>query len=164
MDIIITDRENKRKCSIHPLKDRQKLLFINSWNLPDPATDWTDYLLLHVEGRELTADDYRRPVLLIDASWKRALFLAEKPLIECLEKRSLSGFISCYPRTSKYYRMPDQGLASVEALYAAHLIQGREDPTLLDHYRWKEDFLVGNHKIIGYWRDIWRKRNYHEIH
>ena len=55
--------------------------------------------------------------------------------------RSLSGYRTAYPRVSKQGTDPDNGLASVEALFIAYLILGRPTVGLLDHYRWAEEFL-----------------------
>jgi pre-rRNA-processing protein TSR3 len=45
------------------------------------------------------------------------------------------------PRVSKLSQDPSSGLASVEALYCARLLQGRPTHGLLDHYHWKDTFL-----------------------
>jgi pre-rRNA-processing protein TSR3 len=86
--------------------------------------------------------------LLLDSSWRRALKLSLHPVLASLEKRSLSGFVTAYPRVSKLYPMPSGGLASVEALYVARLLQGREDPSLLDGYYWKAKFMEMNRFLI----------------
>ena len=39
---------------------------------------------------------------------------------------------------------PDNGLASVEALFVAYHILGRPTTGLLDHYRWAAEFLRAN--------------------
>ncbi len=116
------------------------------------------YLFLHVEGKPLSEKDYERPLLLLDASWRRAIKLAQLPALYSLEKRSLARFSTSYPRTSKLYSMPGAGLASVEALYAARLIQGREDISLLDHYYWKNPFLETNQALISAWQDVWKEK------
>jgi pre-rRNA-processing protein TSR3 len=58
--------------------------------------------------------------------------------------RSLQGWRTAYPRTSKLGTDPDNGLASVEALYLAYHILGRPTEGLLDHYLWAEAFLEAN--------------------
>jgi pre-rRNA-processing protein TSR3 len=45
---------------------------------------------------------------------------------------------------SKLGTDPDNGLASVEALYLAHHILGRPVEGLLDHYHWAAEFLELN--------------------
>jgi len=58
--------------------------------------------------------------------------------------RSLHGFRTAYPRVSKHGTDPENGLASVEALFVAHHLLGRPTDGLLDHYRWAEEFLQLN--------------------
>ena len=58
--------------------------------------------------------------------------------------RSLSGIVTAYPRRSKLGSDPDDGLASIEALYAAYRITGRSTTGLLDSYRWADEFLQLN--------------------
>ena len=57
--------------------------------------------------------------------------------------RSLPHWIrTAYPRISKVTPDPARGLASVEALYAARLLQGRETTGLIDSYHWRQPFLA----------------------
>lgn len=142
-DVIITDRENVRKCSIHPLIYREDLLFFPSSGL-DSREPWQDLLFLHTEGEPLTEQDAGKGLLLLDASWKRAFKVAMHPIFQNLPKRSLPGLKTSYPRVSRLYEMPHGGLASVEALFVARLIQGRADIDLLKHYYWKNQFLELN--------------------
>ena len=58
--------------------------------------------------------------------------------------RSLGGWQTAYPRVSKLGTDPDNGLASIEALYLAYHILGRPTDGLLDHYRWAQGFLEAN--------------------
>jgi pre-rRNA-processing protein TSR3 len=62
--------------------------------------------------------------------------------------RSLHGWQTAYPRVSKQGTDPDNGLASVEALYAALHILGRPTAGLLDHYRWGDEFLLRNSNVL----------------
>jgi pre-rRNA-processing protein TSR3 len=55
--------------------------------------------------------------------------------------RSLHGYRTAYPRISKRGTDPDNGLASVEALFLAYHILGRPTTGLLDHYHWAGEFL-----------------------
>ena len=157
--VVFTEHENKKKCSIHPLSSRNDLEFVNCYKIEENQISIPDcYLFLHVEGKPLSEEDFDRPLLLLDASWRRAIKLAELPLLQKMEKRSLCSFSTSYPRVSKLYAMPGAGLSSVEALYAARLIQGREDTTLLDHYYWKNPFLESNQAIILAWQNVWKER------
>ena len=149
-DIVIMDREVRSKCSIYPLRYREDLRFMHSNHIPElPEDTFADHILLHVDGEPLTLKDRNTPMILIDASWKRALYLAKFPQFQNLQKRSLCSITTSYPRVSKLYKMPGNGLASVEALYIARIILGKEDITLLDHYHWREQFLESNKDLIA---------------
>lgn len=159
-DIVILDRESRRKCSIYPLRQRTDLRFFESHLDAEQAADqfFPHYFLLHVDGQPLTPQDHAVPLVIVDSSWKRATLLNRLPFLEKLPKRSLSGFVTAYPRVSKTYAMPAAGLASVEALYVARLIQGREEPALLDFYHWREQFLAANRQAIDSWRQTCHNR------
>jgi pre-rRNA-processing protein TSR3 len=58
--------------------------------------------------------------------------------------RSLHGFRTAYPRISKQGTDPDNGLASIEALYVAYHVLGRPTDGLLDRYHWAKLFLELN--------------------
>ncbi len=94
-----------------------------------------------MDAPPLSPTDAGRPLILLDSTWRRL------PQLEtCLGgepvRRSLpAGIKTAYPRVSKVFADPLGGLASVEALYVAKKILGDDDPTLLDDYRWKEEFL-----------------------
>lgn len=159
-DLVVLDRESPRKCSIFPLKYRDDLIFISSEQILDEQISpdfFLGYLFLHVDGTPLTEQDRSSPLLLMDGSWKRAQALSKLPHVSNLPKRSLQGVSTSYPRVSKLYAMPPTGLATVEALYIARLIQGREDDALLLHYHWREDFIRKNQDIIRFWKNFWHR-------
>jgi pre-rRNA-processing protein TSR3 len=67
-----------------------------------------------------------------------------------IERRSLPpGLITAYPRKQQDCPDPARGLASVEALFAAYTLMGRDTSGLLDNYYWKEDFLKKNSSYLG---------------
>ncbi len=130
-------RENPRKCSILPLRGRPDLLFLNyPVERPPPLAGC---VRLAADGPELSAADAASGLLLLDGSWRWAGAMtrdfAEVP------PRSLHGYRTAYPRVSKQGTDPDNGLATIEALYVAYHILGRPTEGLLDHYRWAEEFL-----------------------
>jgi pre-rRNA-processing protein TSR3 len=135
--IVRHPRENPRKCSVLPLRGRSGLVFLAYPVRERP--DLTGYVRLAADGPELSAADAGAGVLLLDGSWRRAGAMtrdfAEVP------PRSLHGWRTAYPRVSKLGTDPDNGLASVEALFIAHHILGRSTEGLLEHYRWTEEFL-----------------------
>src|SRR5262249_26364552 len=100
------------------------------------------YIRLAAEGPELTAADAGCGILLLDGSWKWAGVMTRE--FEHVPPRSLHGYRTAYPRVSKLGTDPDNGLASVEALFAAYRILGRPTEGLLDCYRWADEFLHVN--------------------
>jgi len=100
-------------------------------------------VLLHPEGELLGAADAGRDLLLLDCSWRRLprlLATVDGPL----QMRRLPPLVTAYPRRSKAFADPDQGLASVEALFAASVLLGSPRPELLTGYRWSAAFLAAN--------------------
>jgi pre-rRNA-processing protein TSR3 len=135
--IVRNPRENPRKCSVLPLQGRPDLRFL-SYPVKEPlALD--GYIRLTAEGEALTSRDAVCGILLLDGSWRRA-----EPMNRAfadVPARSLHGYRTAYPRRSKLGTDPDNGLASVEALFVAYHILGRPTEGLLEHYRWAEEFL-----------------------
>lgn len=139
--LILRDRrERKDRCTIWPLRERKDLRIVHHpWKSP-PSLE--GYVLLWHEGPELSAADSDKGLLLIDGSWRWAGKLA-LPFGD-LPKRSIRGIQTSYPRSSKLFVDPDGGLATVEALYVAHLIMKKDINGLLDQYYWAEQFLEAN--------------------
>jgi pre-rRNA-processing protein TSR3 len=78
-------------------------------------------------------------LLLLDGSWRWAAVM-NRDFLD-VPPRSLQGYRTAYPRRSKLWQDPDNGLASVEAWYLAYHLLGRPTAGLLDHYRWGAEFL-----------------------
>jgi pre-rRNA-processing protein TSR3 len=141
--IIIRHRkENLKKCSLKGLEKRKDLSF---YNYPkDILPDISDYILLKMNAPVLNKKDSKKPLLLIDSTW-RYLNKILKIIPQNLECRSLpKNFVSAYPRKQTLCPDPKLGLASIEALYLAYLITKRDTNNLLDNYYWKESFLRKN--------------------
>jgi pre-rRNA-processing protein TSR3 len=140
--IIRHRRENLKKCSLFGLEGRPDLQF---FTYPiDPMPDLTGVLVLKVGAPPLTLLDASRPLLLIDATWRLAHAI-EKKIPPNLEARSIPNNLrTAYPRRQTDCPDPEAGLASIEALFIAHLILGREVDGLLDRYHWKNSFLKLN--------------------
>jgi pre-rRNA-processing protein TSR3 len=130
-------RENPRKCSILPLKGRRDLLFLTYPVRERP--DLSDYVRLAAEGTPLSSADADRGLLLLDGSWRWAGDMTRDFLD--VPPRSLEGYRTAYPRVSKEGTDPDNGLATVEALFLAYHLLGRPTEGLLDHFHWKAEFL-----------------------
>lgn len=118
------------------------------WKFPKQGDEpISNYVRLGIGGPELTADDAQNGLLILDGTWR----LAEKmePDYEDLPIRSLSNWQTAYPRKSKLFEDPCEGLATIEALFAAYHQMGRSTDGLLDHYYWGAEFLKLNQSRIA---------------
>ncbi len=138
--VVMHPKENRRKCSLWPLRGRPDLVFVRF--RPDLALDLPGYVRLSVHGPPLSPDDGPSGLLLIDGTWRYAEQMEQH--FAHVPPRSLHGIRTAYPRRSKLFEDPPEGLASVEALFAAYRILGRPTEGLLDHYRWAAEFLAAN--------------------
>ncbi len=135
--IVRNPRENPRKCSILPLRGRSDLIF-----LPYPVRErppLQGYVRLAAEGEELSSRDTCCGLLLLDGSWRWAAVM-DRDFFD-VPARSLQGYQTAYPRRSKQGTDPENGLASIEALFLAYHTLRRPTAGLLDHYRWADEFL-----------------------
>ena len=135
--IVRHSHENPKKCSILPLRGRADVVFLNYPVQEQPPLE--GYFRLAADGPELSIADAGCGLLLLDGSWRWAGAMTRD--FADVPPRSLHGWKTAYPRSSKLGTDPDNGLASVEALFAAYHILGRPTAGLLDHYRWAEEFL-----------------------
>jgi pre-rRNA-processing protein TSR3 len=135
--IVRHPKENPRKCSILPLRGRQDILWLQYPVTERPTLD--GYIRLAADGPPLTLGDKDMGILLLDGSWRWAAAMTRT--FADVPPRSLQGYRTAYPRVSKQGTDPDNGLASVEALYLAYHILQRPTKGLLDAYRWAEEFL-----------------------
>ena len=138
--IVRHKRENPKKCSVLPLKGRADMAFHEYPG--ERPTELAGYIRLAADGPELERADQGSGILLLDGSWRSA----QKMITHYADvpARSLRGWKTAYPRVSKLGTDPDNGLASIEALYIAYVILGRRTDGLLDHYRWADEFLAMN--------------------
>jgi len=135
--IVRHPKENPRKCTILPLGGRSDLVILK--HPVTVALGLEGYVRLAAEGPELSSADAACGIFLLDGSWRWAGVM-EQAFRE-VPPRSLHGYQTAYPRVSKLGTDPNNGLASVEALFLAYLILGRPTEGLLTHYRWAEEFL-----------------------
>lgn len=132
-------KENLKKCSLRGLEQRQDLQFFSyPWKVPQPSLENT--LVLTMEGPPLKKEDHEKGLFLIDGTWRHAALML-RSLKGPYEQRSLPPIQTAYPRKQEDCPDPTRGLATVEALYIAYTILGRDTSGLLDHYHWKEEFL-----------------------
>ncbi len=140
-------KERISKCSLRFFHERPDFRFFKA--KPGFRFDATGYVLLGLNAPVLSRADAGRPLLLLDSTW-RLLPQLEACVTGSPERRSLpAGVQTAYPRVSKIAEDPAAGLASVEALYLALRIMGREDATLLEQYHWREAFLTGLASVPG---------------
>jgi len=141
--LILRDpRESRAKCSLTQLRGRPDVRFVDYH--PERRLDASQRVFLTPDAPELSpADGSGRGLFLIDCSWRRVEKLWRTVDGDPLP-RSLPKLLTGYPRRSKSFPDPAEGLASVEALYAAVAILERADPSLLDGYHWRDEFLEAN--------------------
>jgi pre-rRNA-processing protein TSR3 len=140
LDVLILrdPHESPQKCSLIPLRGTAGIEFLTYD--ARRRVDAGGRILLHPDGDEITSADRGKPLFVVDSSWRRL-----PKLLACIdgivERRRLPALHTAYPRKSKTFQDPAQGLASVEALYAALFLLGEPHGELLSHYRWREEFL-----------------------
>lgn len=165
--IIRHPRERLSKCSLEPLRGRPELCFLKASSTF--RFDASGFLLLAIGHPVLSPEDalchegasalherllalglapesaqpLRRPLLLLDSTWRLLPQLMAaiqgQPIYRSLPTHARTA----YPRVSKISSDPNSGLASVEALYLARRLLGDDDPSLLDAYHWRDAFLQG---------------------
>ena len=140
--VIRHPKERIAKCSLRSLHDRPDIVFLRA--RPGFRFDATGFTLLAVDGEPLSSADAGRPLLLLDSSWRWLPQLLGSVTGAPLRRSIPAGVRTAYPRQSKVHDDPQQGLASVEALYVARRILGDDDPSLLAGYHWREQFLAAN--------------------
>lgn len=104
--------------------------------------------MLDPRGELLSTADRGADLLLVDCSWRRVPRLL-RTVDGPLRPRRLPHLVTAYPRRSRTFPDPAEGLASVEALFAATLLLGRPWPELLAAYRWREEFLRENPSLAA---------------
>lgn len=137
-------KENLNKCSLKGLEERSDFLFFTYPNAELP--NLLNYVLLTIDAPPLSSEDAKSGIFLIDGTWRYAsLMYRQLPKPNGLIYRSLpSQYKTAYPRRQLDCPDPERGLASIEALFAAYSILGRDTKGLLDNYHWKERFLELN--------------------
>ncbi|MCI5052345.1 MAG: hypothetical protein MRY21_04320 [Simkaniaceae bacterium] len=132
-------KENLKKCSLRGLESREDMQFLTYPR--DPLPDLTGYVMLGFDGPELSPQDDK--LFMLDGTWNYAERMER--VLTLPPTRSLpKGLRTAYPRRQDV----DAGLASIEALYIAYLLMGRDPTGLLDNYYWKDKFLELNSTFI----------------
>jgi pre-rRNA-processing protein TSR3 len=141
LDVLILrdPRESPKKCSLIPLRGTPGIEFVAYDGAQ--TLDAAGRVLLDPEGDLISEADRGLPLLVLDSSWRRLPKLAKTITGDPIRRR-LPPLVTAYPRRSKEFEDPSEGLASVEALYAALVLLGHKDiDYLLDDYLWKSEFL-----------------------
>ena len=134
--IVVHPREKRSKCTVEPLRGRDDFIF---WRFPDRGTEPLDgYVRLGLDGEELSVADAGCGLLVLDGTWRLAQRM--EPFFREVPVRTLPPWVTAYPRVSRLFEDPDTGLATIEAVFAAHTILGRDTSSLLDDYHWAEQF------------------------
>lgn len=141
-------KENLKKCSLSGLEKREDFLFFTYPK--DSLPDLNGYLLLTPDTPPLSKKEGHLGLFLIDGTWRYAAKMERfLPHSHLLIKRSIpEGFKTAYPRHQANWIDPERGLASIEALFIAYFITGRNGGGLLDHYYWKDIFLDKNRSLF----------------
>lgn len=137
-------KENLKKCSLRGLESRDDFVFYTY-----PSSDFpmfSDYIMLSIDGEPLSPSDSDKGLLILDATWRYAEKMCK--FVESKQnwvKRSIPAhWRTAYPRVQNDCPNPDQGLASIEAIYVAYKLLGRDTSGLLDTYHWRDVFLARN--------------------
>ena len=143
--IIVVHRAEKRsKCSVEPLRNTGGFVF---WRYPKRGTESLEgYVRLGLGGPQLSPADRDQGLLLLDGSWRWAAKMEKS--YQDVPVRSLGPWQTAYPRQSRVFADPEEGLATIEALYAALCQMGRRADRLFDSYYWGEHFLQKNRELI----------------
>lgn len=143
-------KERLQKCSLRGIETREDMRFY-AYPLSE-VPDVSGYVVLSLDAPLMTEADGGRGLLLLDATWRHAEGMLKKVEgMPGLIYRSLPHDLrTAYPRYQTGCFDPDRGLASIEALYAAYCLLGRDPAGLLDHYYWKEQFLEINRSLDNY--------------
>jgi len=151
--IIRHQRENLKKCSLTGLEGRADLIFFRypdcvqgGGGLPDFSGN---YVLLDIDGPPLSEEDSASGLVIVDATWRLAAkIVANVTALKGVPRRSLpAGYETAYPRRQNDCPDPRAGLASIEALFLAYHLLGRDVTGLLDRYYWKAAFLSRNTEL-----------------
>lgn len=139
-------REGPRKRSLRGLHERPDVA-VHRY-APDRTWDATGRVLLTVGAPVLAAGDGTAAMapaglVLLDCAWSRVGTL-RRTLRGAVVERSLPPLRTAFPRVSRRGDDPMEGLASVEALFAAAALLWGPDPSLLDGYVYKDAFAALN--------------------
>jgi pre-rRNA-processing protein TSR3 len=137
-------KENLQKCSLRGLESRPDFEFYTYPTSMIP--DLSNYIVLAIDAPPLSQNDADRGLFILDATWRYAEKMSQsvKTFGSVVYRSIPSHYRTSYPRRQTDCFDPERGLASIEAIYIAYHILGRDTSELLDNYHWKEAFLLKN--------------------
>lgn len=136
-------RENLKKCSLSGLEGRKDFIFL-TYPLKEPLPNLENYCLLSLGAPLLSPQDGGQGIFLIDGTWRLAEKMHKIVPPHCTLRSLPPHFKTAYPRRQPDCPDPDLGLASVEALFAAYTILGKDTEGLFNHYQWGQQFISTN--------------------
>jgi pre-rRNA-processing protein TSR3 len=137
--IVVHPKERRSKCTVEHLRRDPRFVF---HRFPSRPQNLNGYVQLGLGGPELSIDDASRGLLVLDGTWRWVEQMA--PDFADVPIRSLPPLRTAYPRNSKLFTDPPQGLATIEAIYAALSILGRDTSQLWGSYSWADEFVRRN--------------------
>ena len=143
--IVVHPRENRKKCSVEPLRGRAGFQFSQFRSTESAALPDGQYVRLGIGGPLLSPADQSSGLLVLDGTWRWAE--AMELQYRHVPVRSLPPWKTAYPRVSKVFDDPATGLATIEAIWLAYWCLGRDTTGLLDAYRWGDQFLELNREF-----------------
>lgn len=165
-------KERRSKCTMQPMRWAPGFFFFNA--RPGFRYNATGHLLLAREAPVLAAEDGgwesggrerveaewsrseafpqaadfasfpTRPILLLDATWRRLPQVAECVFGNPIQRSLPAGWRTAYPRVNQDGEDPIDGLATIEALFAALWVLGEARSEILRGYHWGAEFLRRN--------------------
>jgi pre-rRNA-processing protein TSR3 len=137
--IVVHPKEKRSKCTVEGLRGDPRFVF---HRFPHRPANLGGYVRLGLGGPALSATDVDCGLLILDGTWRWAgqmeAAFADVPV------RSLPRLETAYPRTSKVFSDPAEGLATIEAVYAALRLLGRDVTNLWGAYPWASSFVARN--------------------
>ncbi len=144
--IVVHPRENRKKCSVEPLRGRVGFQFVQYHANSPVSLPTGPYVRLGIGGPLLSPAESHLGLLVLDGTWRWAE--AMEAQYQEVPVRSLPPWRTAYPRVSKVFEDPAIGLATIEAIWLAYWCLGRNTSGLLDHYHWGDQFLELNRDLL----------------
>lgn len=150
-EVLVDRAETANKCTILPLAARQDFEILR-FEPNQRLKPLTGDLLLHPEGVPLDRKEHAgvRKISAVDCTWKKLTRFVKRidgPLPAL--GRIPDGFVTAYPRRNKKDLDPDQGLATIEALFIASAFAGHWDESLFSRYHFGREFLHLNREAFA---------------